>query len=197
MNRFYHVVYALLHPILGLIFPFRVVGVEHVPEGRALLCPNHASAIDPIVVALALPNDSRIGFMAKKSLFEIPVLKWLLRKLGAFPVNRDGNDLNAIKTAMKVLQDDGRLMIFPEGTRVEKQGDTDAKTGVVMLSTRTAAPMIPIYCGGKKKLFHKTTVVFGEPYVPQIAGRRPTPEESRHIAEELLERIYALGEVKG
>ena len=66
-----------------------------------------------------------------------------------------------------------------------------------LLSTWAGVPIIPVYCGGKRKFLRRTTVVFGEPYTPVIAGRRPTQEENRQVAEELLERIYALAEVDG
>ena len=197
MNRFYHIVYAIVRPILRLLFPMRVVGLENVPEGGALLCANHASGWDPVLIAVALPNDSRLSFMAKDQLFKIPVLGWLIAKLGAFPVRRGGSDLTAMKTAMKALNDGRRLMVFPEGTRVERQGEVEAKGGVTVMATRTGAPMIPIYCGGKHKFLRRTTIVFGEPYHPVIAGRRPTPEENHPAAEEILRRIYALSEVDG
>lgn len=195
MNRFYHYLYIIVGPILRLLMPLRVKGREYIPEGGALLCANHASGWDPILIALALPNDSGLAFMAKEELFRNRLLSWLLHKLGGFPVNRGGNDLAAIKTALKSLNDGRRLLVFPEGTRVEKQGDTDAKGGITMMATRTGVPIIPVYCGGKKKLFHRYTVVFGEPYVPQIEGRRPTQEENHQIAEEVLRRIYAMSEV--
>ena len=57
--------------------------------------------------------------------------------------------------------------------------------------------MVPVYCGTKQKFLHRTTIVFGEPYSPVIAGRRATAEESRQAAEEILRRIYALDEVSG
>jgi 1-acyl-sn-glycerol-3-phosphate acyltransferase len=102
-----------------------------------------------------------------------------------------------MKTALKALSDGRRLMIFPEGTRVKNQEDSQAKGGAVVLSTRTGTPMIPIYCGGKHKFLRRTTIVFGEPYCPVIAGRRPTAEETRQASEELLRRIYSLKEVDG
>lgn len=197
MNRFYQVVYTVLRPLLRLLFPMRVVGLERVPEGGCLICPNHASGWDPILVALALPRDSGVVFMAKEQLFRTPLLSWLLRKLGAFPVRRGGNDLTAMKTAIKSLQDGKRLLIFPEGTRVDHPGEAEAKGGVTVMSTRTGAPIVPVYCGGKHKFLRRTTVVFGTPYSPVIAGRRPTQEENRQAAEELLRRIYALSEVDG
>ena len=195
MNRFFHVVYAIVKPIVRLIFPFRAVGVENVPEGGALLCANHASGWDPVLIALSLPNDSRLSFMAKEELFRNSLLRGLLTKLGGFPVKRGGNDLAAMKTSLKVLGNGDRRLVFPEGTRVEKEGDTEAKGGVSVMATRTGVPIVPIYCGGKKKIFHKYSIVFGEPYTPVIAGRRPTAEENQQIAEELLHRIYEMREV--
>ena len=66
-----------------------------------------------------------------------------------------------------------------------------------VMATRTRTPMVPVYCGEKHKFLRRTTIVFGEPYSPVIAGRRATAEESRHAAEEILRRIYALDEVNG
>lgn len=197
MSRFFKVVHTLLRPIIFLLFPCRVVGLENLPEGGALICANHASGWDPVLIGLAMPRDSRLVIMAKDQLFRIPVLGWIIRKLGAFPVKRGGNDLAAMKTAMRALSDGCRLMVFPEGTRVEHQGDAEAKGGVTVMATRTGTPMVPVYCGGKHKFLRRTTIAFGEPYSPVIAGRRPTPEENRQAAEEILRRIYALSEVNG
>ncbi len=195
MTKFYRIIYTIAAPIIHLLFPCRVVGLEDFPEEGALLCANHASGWDPIIIALNLPRDSRLTVMAKDSLFRIPLLGFFLKKLGIFPVKRGGNDLTAMKTAMKVLGGGNRLLVFPEGTRVEEQGEVEAKGGVTMMATRTGVPMVPIYCGGKHKFLRKTTIVFGKPYMPVIAGRRPTPDENRAIAQEILDRIYALSEV--
>ena len=195
MNRFFHYVYILIKPIICLLFPHRAVGLENVPEGGALLCGNHASAWDPIIIAVCLPNDSRLAFMAKEQLFRIPLLRGIITELGAFPVKRGGSDLTALKTAMKRLNEGGRLIIFPAGTRVDHQGEVEAKGGVTVMAARTGVPMIPIDCGGKHQLFRRTTVVFGEPYYPVIAGRRPTAEENQRSAEEIMDRIYSLSGV--
>lgn len=197
MTKFYRIIYTIVAPFVHLLFPCRVVGMENLPEGGALLCANHASGWDPIVIGLNLPRDSRLTVMAKDQLFRIPLLGLFLRKLGIFPVRRGGSDLTAMKTAIKVLSGGNRLLVFPEGTRVEERGDVEAKGGVTMLAVRTGVPMVPIYCGEKHKFLRKTTIVFGEPYIPVIAGRRPTPDENRAIAAEVLRRIYALSEVDG
>lgn len=197
MTKFYRIIYTIVAPLIHLLFPCRTVGLERFPEGGALLCANHVSGWDPIVIALSLPREARLTVLAKDQLFRIPLLGFFLRKLGIIPVKRGESDLTAIKTSMKVLSGGNRLLVFPEGTRVEERGDVEAKGGVTMMATRTGVPMVPVYCGGKHKFLRRTTIVFGEPYIPVIAGRRPTPEENRAIAREIMERIYALSEVDG
>ena len=191
---FFKFAYCVVKPIFALLCPIRVIGRENVPAGGAVLCANHNNAVDPILIALALPTDAGLRFMAKMELFQNFFLKWLFCKLGAFPVNREGNDVVAMKTAMRCLQSGEKLLLFPEGTRVKSEGDVAAKGGAVMFATRTGVPMVPIYCGGREKLFHRSTIVFGQPYSPHSAGRRPTAEENRQFADELLHRIYNLKE---
>lgn len=195
MNWFYRFAYTIAWPFIRLFCPFRAVGLENLPEGGAVLCANHASAMDPIIIGLSLPKNINMVIMAKEQLFRIPLLGPVLRALGVFPVNRGGSDLAAMKTAMKSLTAGRRLLVFPEGTRVERQGDVEAKGGAAMLAIRAGVPMVPIYCGGRHKLFHRTTVVIGEAYIPEIAGRRPTPEENHQAAEEIMRRVYAMSEV--
>ena len=196
MNRFYRFIHLVIAPFIRLFCPMRVVGRENIPQGGALICPNHSNAADPILVAVAMGRQIPLRFMAKEQLFRFPPLGWLLRGLGAFPVNRGGSDLGAIKTSMKCLQEGEKLMLFPEGTRVEQEGEASAKGGASMLATRANVPIVPVNCGGKHKFLRRNTIIFGEPYRPVIAGRRPTNEENQQIAAELLRRIYALGATK-
>ena len=124
MNRFYVLIYTIVKPFVCLLFPFRVRGLERLPTGGAVLCANHVSAADPVLIAVALPKDAWLRFMAKKELFGNRLVGWFLRKCGAFPVNRGENDMSAIKTALKCLQSGEKLMIFPEGT---PWGEEEAK----------------------------------------------------------------------
>lgn len=197
MNRFYHFVYRVIKPLICLFFPHRVVGLENMPEGGALICANHVSAWDPFLIAISLPVDSRLVVMAKDELFHIPVIGFLLRKLGVFPVKRGGNDLGAMKTAIRSLNEGRRLLVFPEGTRVDSREESEAKGGAVVMATRTGTPVVPVYCGEKHKFLRRTTIVFGEPYRPMVAGRRATAEENRQASEEIMRRIYAMEEVNG
>ena len=93
---------------------------------------------------------------------------------------------------MRFLKGGDKLMMFPEGTRVGEGENVDAKAGAAMLSTRLNVPIIPVYIPAKKRWFRPTTVVIGQPYQPQVAGKRGTPEEYHAIAEDLMERIRHL-----
>ena len=199
LNRFYGAVVPVIRFAWKIIYPYQVEGLEHLPQERTLLCPNHASNLDPIYVAVALPNNYRLHFMSKEELFRNSALAWLLRKLGAFPVSRGNSDIQAVKTAIQVLKDDDNLMIFPEGTVIRNGiGKNDglpahAKSGAAMIGIRTGAKLVPVFVDGEKKPFRKVRIIFGKPYEPVYSGRHGTAEELQKIADDILAQAYALG----
>ena len=81
-------------------------------KGKAIFIANHRSMWDPLILALISPRN--IHFMAKKELFSHRVLGWFITKLGAFPVDREANDIHAVKTALGVLREGDKLLIFRE-----------------------------------------------------------------------------------
>lgn len=198
-NRFFVFIYYVVGLVADILHPVSVEGLERLPKSGALLCPNHASNWDPILVALKLPKNYRLHIMAKEELFKNPLLGWLLRKVGAFPVSRGNNDINTVRTAMQAIKDGDNLLIFPEGTVVRNGvGYIDglpahAKAGVAMIGVRTGAALVPVFVDGEKKLFHRTRIIFGEPYEPHYTGRRGTSEEMQKIADDVLAAAYALG----
>ena len=144
-------------------------------------------------MALKVPVNYRLHIMAKKELFCNKVFDWVLRKLGAFPVDRGEGDIEAVKNALKAIKSGDNLLIFPEGTRVEHEGDLPAKGGVAVIGIRSGALFVPVYVEGHKRLFRRTRIIFGQAYRPDAASRRPSPEEVQAIADEVLRRSYALG----
>ncbi len=194
MTRFYRAFHLIVTPLLWLLFPFKVHGLENVPKDRpVVLCANHAHAMDPFLICMAFPRQVRVRIMAKKELMSIPFVGWLIRKLGAFPVDRGNGDLSAIKTSIQTIKEGAHLLVFPEGTRVEHEGEVRAHRGVVMIAMRTGAPLLPVYVGKRHKLFHMTHIVFGEPYEPKTDARHGTAEEYQEYADEIVRRAYALG----
>lgn len=193
-DRFYRVLYAVLWPVFHLLYPIKVTGRENIPEGAAVICPNHTNALDPFFVVFAFRRRHILRAMAKAELMRIPVIGWLLRHLGVFGVERGAADIGAVKTSLRHLKDGRKLLMFPEGTRVSEGESVETKTGAAMFSTRAGVPIVPVYIEAHKRLFRVNRVVIGEPFAPQTAGRKGTAEEYRAIAHELMERIRALEE---
>lgn len=193
MLRNFRILYSLMYPIFNLImYPVKPLHRERIPEGACIICPNHTSLADPPMVCFAAGWKHPLRIMAKQELLDTPVLGWVLNKIGTFGVDRGNSDLNAIKTAIKVLKGGEKLLMFPEGSRVAEGEDSTAKTGAIMLAMKTGVPLVPAFATPKKRLFHRSTLVFGEPYVIRPAGRRATPKEYEEQAEILLEKIHAL-----
>lgn len=198
-NKFFVFIYYVVGFISFLLHPVSVEGMEKLPRNGVLLCPNHASNWDPILIALKLPVNYRLHLMGKEELFRNPVMNWVLRKVGGFPVDRGGADIQAVKTAMQAIRQGDNLLIFPEGTVIRNGiGHTDglpahAKAGVAVIGVRTGATMVPVFVDGEKKLFRRTRIIFGDPYEPVYTGRRGTAEEMQKIADDILAAAYALG----
>lgn len=199
LNHFFAVVYYVVGFVVRILYPATVEGMEHLPQSGVLLCPNHASNWDPLLVVLRLPVNYRLHVMAKEELFRNPVLAWILRKVGGFPVSRGGTDIQSVKTAIQAIKAGDNLLIFPEGTVIRNGiGRVDglpahAKGGVAMIGVRTGAVLIPVFVDGEKRMFHRSRIIFGEPYEPVYTGRHGTAEEMQKIADDLLAQAYALG----
>ncbi|WP_312940919.1 lysophospholipid acyltransferase family protein [Oscillibacter sp.] len=198
-NGFFVFIYYVVGFITRLLHPTDVEGMDRLPQGGALLCPNHASDWDPVMVALVLPVNYRLHIMAKEELFRNPILGWILRRVGAFPVSRGGSDIQSVKTAMQAIKSGDNLLMFPEGTTVRNGiGHVDglpahAHGGVAMIGIRTGAKLVPVFVDGEKKPFRRTRIIFGEPYEPRITGKHGTAEEIQTVADEVLAAAYALG----
>lgn len=197
MRRLYTVLWYIVWPFFSLVHPCRLAGRENLPADGGLFCANHSSLNDPVCLMLAVGSRYQMHAMAKAEFMRIPVLGWLLKKVGIFGIERGKSDVLAIKTAMRYLKNGENVLMFPEGTRikegVDKYGNEgEAKAGAAMLAIRTGAPLVPVYIPQKKRWFRFTTVVIGEPYHPQVESKKISAEEYRAVAEDLMERIYAL-----
>lgn len=130
---------------LGAVWGVRVTGLENVPRsGPLIVACNHASLVDPPLLASAIAPARRPRFLGKKELFELPLLGRFFRVLGAIPLDRGGADLGAMREALATLERGGALAIFPEGTRVRPGQSRPPKTGVSFLSVRARAPVLPV-----------------------------------------------------
>lgn len=166
----YIIVKTLLTVFVFLIFRPRIKGYKNLFfSGKAILISNHHDLMDPVDIVFVYPRI--VHFMAKQELFENPTLRWVLKGVFAFPVNRKHADLASLKQAMQVL-DKGKVFgIFPEGRR-SITGELDCfEKGAAFLALRTKAPIIPLYSDPHSKKRLRIRMIVGEPMDPQaIAG---------------------------
>ncbi len=191
MNHYKHfrVAYRFIIPIVNLLYPLRVHHAERLPDGPMVVCAPHSMLVDPLLIISLLSVRRFTRFLAKKELFSVPVVGPFLARIGMIPVDRGKSDISAIRSALGILKDKGIIGIFPEGTRVQEENASEAKTGAVMLASRTGVPLVPVWMPRKKRVFHKVDLVVGEPYtLPVLRGGG----SYRAPAEELMERIGAL-----
>lgn len=157
-------------PVLLTGMHIDVHGREHVPPpGTPLVvAANHQSALDPFLIARALPPGRYLQFMAKRELF-VPVIGDIIRAGGSFPVDRDTNDVGAIRTSLRILKAGGTVGIFPQGTR----GGQEIHGGAALIAARGRAPILPAGISHDGK---RWVVRFGEP-LPARGGLKANTEE--------------------
>ena len=188
MGIAYAIYYRIAYTIARLILPCRFFGRENIPEGPLVICANHSSLLDPVLIAIAFGRKRQLFFMAKAELFDIPVFSTILKSIGVFPINREETDISSIRTAIKHLKNNEQVMMFPEGTRVGDKDSVAAKSGAVRIATKMKAPILPIYLTKGKKLFRFSQVIIGTPYTLQA----PQDKDYCPLADELMEKIQAL-----
>lgn len=170
---------ALVRPLYSILYRIQVEGLENVPkEGGVILCGNHFHVNDPIIVGICVPR--KVAFMAKQELFTVPVLRTIIRGLGAFPVKRGHPDRAALRHAMEVLKSGRCFGIFPEGTRNRSGKLAKAEPGTAYFALKTGATVIPVGITGTYKLFSPVRVRFGPPV-------DLSPYRSAKLTSEVLE----------
>lgn len=190
MRSAYKFCYILACVFYCIFHPIRQTGRENIPDGAVVVCANHTSLQDPLVLAFAMGREHFVRFMAKEELMRIPVLGGIFKSCGVFGVKRGQADIKAIKTALSVLKGGDKLGIFPEGHRVLSGEDADAKSGAVMLAMKTGSPILPVYIPADKSLFKTINVVIGKPYyIEKIKGGS---EAYAVYADELMQKIEEL-----
>ena len=188
----YKVLVKVLRFLLLFAFRIKFTGRENIiKEGPFILAVNHKCLLDPILAGIACPRQ--LSFMSKAELFKNKLFGAFISKLGAFPVHRGAGDINALKTAFKILKSGGAMLIFPEGRRVKNGQRVRAKSGVAVIAQKMNVPVIPVHIDGEYKWMNKIHVRIGEPIsFEEHAGKKLSNEELQAIAESVLDTIYNL-----
>jgi 1-acyl-sn-glycerol-3-phosphate acyltransferase len=189
----YDVASGLIRVTMRVVWRARVSGTENVPRsGPLIVACNHRSYLDPPGMGCFCPR--RISYMAKKELFEIPMLGRLIAAVGAYPVDRQGSAKAAIKRSLEVLRDGGTVGIFPEGTR-NRDGSVAPQTGVALLASLAGAPVVPAHIAGSDRAsrFAQIKVAFGPP-LTLPSDRKATHDDLAKFTADIMKAIQALGE---
>lgn len=127
-------------------FSLRREGWKNVPKkGPLLLLSNHQSMFDPVLVGLS--SRRYLSYLARKNLFEQPVLAPLIRSLNAIPIDRNmGKD--GIQAVLDALGHGQAVLMFPEGERTHDGSVEPLKPGVSLLIKRVSCPIIPVGIAG-------------------------------------------------
>ncbi len=186
----------------------RVEGaIDQIPHvGPVLVAANHASNLDPIVIAASLmPRlGRRLQWLGKKELFDWPILGWVATNGGVHPVDRSTADVEAYRLAKRILDEGHALFVFPEGTRSPDGRLQEARDGVAVLALRTGAPIVPVAIAGSfavwprgQRLPHpggRVTVRVGVPFrlddeLPADLDRKAAKSQATDV---IMRRIAAL-----
>ncbi len=190
-RAFYRLAYTLF-------FHIRAWGAEKVPrEGGALLVSNHQSFLDPPGVGIPLTRP--VYYVARSTLFRLPILGWLMYKQNGIPIERGKGDLGAIRTAVDLAKRGAMIVLFPEGTRSRDGSVGRFQPGFAMVAALAKVPIVPAAVHGafdawprsrKLPCWGRVQVAYGEPLPPPEGGRAACEA----AAEEVRRRVVALVE---
>jgi 1-acyl-sn-glycerol-3-phosphate acyltransferase len=209
---------GIVVPLVGLFAKIEISGEEHLPEqGSYVLAPNHYSEFDPLVVAVVSWRLGRAPrFMAKESLFKVPVLGAALRATGMIPVARASSAAAArqtLETANQLAESGRGVIVYPEGslTRDPDLWPMRGKTGAARLALAGDVPVIPMATWGVQRILprygklsvwpprKKVQVRFGAPVdLSAFAGRATQSSALVQATDVIMARIAELqGELRG
>ncbi|HET9104939.1 MAG TPA: lysophospholipid acyltransferase family protein [Solirubrobacteraceae bacterium] len=194
----YTAVRIVLTPVALALYRTRQQGRRNVPaSGPVILAPNHFSNMDHFFCGVFLRR--RIRFMSKSQFFgRQPVVSYLFRVSGHFPVRRGHRDDEAFITAHTILARGGCVGIYAEGGRSRSGGLGEPRPGIGRLALESGAPVVPVAIHGSSAVrqwrrlrFPRVRVAYGEP-VTLARVAEPTREQQIAAADQIFARVRSL-----
>lgn len=166
----------------------KVYGQENLPaEGGYIIACTHNGYVDILNLGVSIyPRE--IHFMAKKQLFDMTGLGWLIKKLNAFPVDRENPGPSVIKIPRQLIKQGNVVGIFPSGTRSSE--NTDLKAGAITIAQLAKAQIVPAAYIGPRNIQgvlkrQKGYLIYGKPFTVE-SGKEAREESMRHLEQELI-----------
>ena len=188
----YSVLRFIINIVLRIVYRIEVVGNNTVESNKAyIVASNHRNNLDPLLVIITF-NKRKIHYIAKKELFENKILKFILDRTYVISLDRNKNDLGALKESLKVLKDGEILGIFPQGIRVSSIEDDTSKAGIGMFAMRTNTSVIPvsIVAENNYKPFSKIKIIYHDLYtVPEQLMTEKNNEGYLTVSNEVMKII--------
>lgn len=197
---FYHFISCIIRFAFFFYYSIRIEGREYAPPKTesAIFASNHRSYLDPVLVVLAAPHP--FNFVAKEDLFKYKLFGKFIWSLGAFPATWTADpSYDMLSEAVRRLNNNRHLTIFPEGTRHTDGKVGAGKSGMCVLSARSGKPIIPVGLIFNSNNLHfrsKICIRLGKPFYPEDYGLTPdsTPREMRQMKTDVMAAIKELVE---
>lgn len=179
--------------ICRLMYRVKYIGLKNITKDENyVVAANHMSWIDPVAIWAKVPN---VRVMAKAEMFKNPIMGWIYRHLGMFPIKRGEKDFSSLYHSINSLKKDKKnLIIFPEGTRNPDNKKIKPKVGAVYLALASGVKIVPVHVTKKPHIFGRITITVGKPYSLNEFKKDIKDKEVLNIkTAELMEKINKLG----
>jgi len=194
MRFWFNVIISSFNLYMKIFLNLKIIHPERIEESNGcIVAPNHIRATDPPYIGSIF--KAHLYSLAKKELFDVPILGGIIRYLGSIPIRRGAIDRKALDTAKTALNDGYRLLMFPEGTRKS----STAKPGIGKIAYETRSDIVPVFIKYPKSswaaLFRKDSlkIVMGEKIrIDDFEKFENHKDAYRFIAKYTLEKILEL-----
>ena len=200
MGIIFWLLWLIVTPLWFVLFPTKIVGkryLKSIKKEATILSSNHQSLNDPIIIKSRVKPTSKM--MAKSELFKNKFVAGFLKILGGYPVNREGNDVSAVRTTLSLLKNDKTITIFPEGTRGDTGELNTLKNGLAMFALKTDAYVVPMFFKKKPRMFVFNTLLIGKPFkfseIDEFKNQKVTHELIEKASLFLSEKMRYLKEI--
>ncbi|REJ90261.1 MAG: 1-acyl-sn-glycerol-3-phosphate acyltransferase [Planctomycetota bacterium] len=182
-DRWHDFVRVFARLVFTLVWKVRCFGREHQPpRGGVLVVSNHQSHLDPVLIGLAV--DRRMNYLARQTLFDFWLLRWVIVLMGAIPIDREGGGLAGMKETLRRLKREQMILVFPEGTRTPDGEVAELKPGFCTLARRAKVHVLPVALDGAFEAWPRSKSIPRPGTIHIVLGKALTPLEVAAIDDD-------------